>query len=214
MLIVHAFFKSFDVLFLKAFFAGLLISAPVGPVTVLVSRMTMQRHLFVALTLALGVSIADALMALLASFGVKVLGVWIPLDSQGFYIVVGVLLAGFSFYLWRTPPDQNRRAHCPSPLGGFLSGFSLTILNPLTLGGLITLFSILHIPFYEKQLWEHFFLISILFLGSCSWWFFLIGSIFVFTKNRKSKTLKMINTILACIVLCLGLYALVRGLSL
>ena len=197
-------------LFLKAFLSGVLVSAPVGAGTLLIARLAIT-HDFLALTvLALGVGTADALMGAVASLGIKALDAYLPHHHPVIYVVMGLLLASFALYLWYTPFSKSKNTKKWGLWTYFFTGFSITALNPLTLAGLVALFSALNLSF-QVSMAMHILLIASLFLGCCSWWFGLTLVIFNLTKNKGNHALKMINTSLAGVMGALGVYVFLRG---
>ncbi len=194
----------------NAFVIGILVSAPVGAATLFISYFTLKRQWVQVGALALGVSVADGVIALMASLGAKIVERWVPAPSPHVYGVIGVLLICFALYLWHKPPQHSVAQKKQRPFFAFISGFSLTILNPLTAGALVVLFSLFNLSFHGGAL-HHGLLILSLFLGSCAWWCFLAASIFFMTQ-KNPHNLEKINRALAIIVLMLALYALTKGM--
>ena len=197
-------------LFIKAALSGFLVSAPVGAGTVLLARLAMGHHFGNVIALALGITVADTIIAALASLGLKVLEHYLPLNNPFLHSTMGLILLGFAAYLWCTPPSIVKGAPKMSAAAHFFTGFSLTTLNPFVLTGFVALFAALDLTFDVTPL-MHLYLLIALFLGCVLWWYILTLLIFLLTKNRGNQALDVINKGLAGVMAILGLYALIRG---
>lgn len=183
-----------------------------GAGTVLLARLAMNHHFINVFAMALGISTADTVMAILASLGLKVLEYYLPLDNPALYGLMGIILLVFAVYLWKTPPSSLKNAHRMSHATYFLTGFSLTTLNPMVLPGFVALFAALDLSFNVPPL-VHAYAMVALFLGCALWWYGLTVMIFFLTKSRGEKSLNAINKGLAGIMVVLSISILIRGAS-
>lgn len=201
-------------LYIKAVIAGVLVSAPVGPIALLIANLVFAQQLKRAIATALGVAFADALWGFLAALGVKATFRLVPLATEWLYLIGGLLLviAGKAL-LQKTTVNQKQRLqnHKTNRLAtAFAFGFSLTIFNPLTLAGLLALFSVLDIAPDGHML--HSLLIALaLFIGACLWWGSLVV-LFYFIKQRAQDLLiKYANVVMSLILLAMGCFAIAKG---
>jgi len=107
--------------FLSGLLIGLLLSAPVGPMGGLAAFHAASKHIKAARLLALGVCLADALLAFLATWVS-----YITLPEKPLALVLGILMFALAWHLWRT------RAHNKAPHHGasFAMGLGATLLHP------------------------------------------------------------------------------------
>ena len=170
----------------------------------------MSHHIVSVFAIALGISIADTTMAALASLGLKALEHCLPLNNPVLYLLMGILLLVFAIHLWRTPPSHLKSARQMSHITYFLTGFSLTVLNPVILPGFIALFATLDLSFNVSPL-VHIYLMIALFLGCALWWYSLAVMILFLTKSKGQKSLDLINKGLASIMAVLSISVFIRG---
>lgn len=202
-------------LILKAFVAGVLVAAPVGPVTVLVARAALRGEYMAVVGLACGVALADLLVATVISFGLRTLQAYVPFflfqeHLAWIYVCIGLGVLAFALHVWHTPVVVARSSKKLSHIRGFLLAFFVTSLNPLTALGLIALFSFMHLV-WPTSVWWHVMLLGVLFVGSCAWW----GSFSLFVRRiaRRSshKALALVNKGFALVMMGSSFYALLRG---
>ena len=121
---------------LRAFFFGLTVAAPIGPIAVLLIRTGLNHRYSAALAGALGVALADfsyAVVALSANSGLAVAlqshQRTIQLAASALLLVLGLWLAAEA--MRKTDPLPGADGAGPAP--GLVRLYLLTLANPLTI---------------------------------------------------------------------------------
>ncbi|MDQ2829698.1 MAG: LysE family translocator [Chloroflexota bacterium] len=159
--------------FLHGLVMGLAVSAPVGPIGVLVIRRSMADGRLAGLVCGLGCATGIALYGSVVGFGLTSIA-HLALAYQGALRVVGGLFLGYLGYtIFRTLPATHAVV-AARPRRGLLSSyastFALTLINPIVIlyfvaaiasGGLL---SAAHVPLAAPLL------VLGVFVGSAGWW--------------------------------------------
>jgi len=125
---------------------GLAVSAPLGPVNVLVIRSTLRHGFAAGLVAGAGALAADCVFAALAAFGLRWIEQLVAAYAPALAIGGGVLLVLMGLAIARQhfqPSDLNA---LPEPSGSgrswrkFVTNFGITITNPGALLGSFTMF--------------------------------------------------------------------------
>ncbi|MEN8174050.1 MAG: LysE family transporter, partial [Chloroflexota bacterium] len=158
-------------LLLKGFVIGFSIAAPVGPIGILCIRRTLAQGRLSGLLSGLGAASADAVYGSVAGFGLTIITGFL-IDQQSWLRVLG---GGFLIYLgiktFISKPTINVAADGKQNLwGDFISTFSLTITNPMTILSFVAIFAGLGIGSIGDDYFGVLVFIFGVFIGSMSWW--------------------------------------------
>ena len=204
-------------LYIKTFIAGIFVSAPLGPIALLIANLVFSHQVRRAIAIALGVAFADAIWGLLAALGVKATFHILAVAAEWLYIGGGILLCAAGFGLFkgmRSKPECSLRADkVDRLLTAFFFGFSLTMFNPLTLAGLVALFSVLGIA-SDGRFIHSFMAAFCLFVGASVWWGGLLVLFYAVKKGAQELFLRYANFVTSIILMILGLGAVIRGVFL
>ena len=204
----------------RGFLIGLLISAPMGPIGMLVIQRTLSKGRWPGMFTGVGASISDLLYCLLTGFGISFITDLIDRHQLLLQLVGGIVLAAFGLYLFRKNPTRSRKAadgevaqlSSGTYWGDIVGGFFLTVSNPLILFFIIGLFA--RFNFILPEFGVHHYIgayLSIL-AGALSWWY---GITFLVNKLRRRfnvRSLWLFNRIIAAILI--GMAAVGVGLAL
>jgi threonine/homoserine/homoserine lactone efflux protein len=122
-------------LFLKGMFIGLAISAPIGPVGVLVLRRAMLHGFGTGVMSGLGAAIADGVLSGALALGLAAVSGFFDHWAGEFKAVGGFFLVVIGWWVWHTSPPHELK---PLPqrrgtVGDLVSIFLLTLSNPMTI---------------------------------------------------------------------------------
>jgi threonine/homoserine/homoserine lactone efflux protein len=157
---------------------GLAMSAPLGPVNLIVIRTALCHDLKVALLAGLGAVLADVLIAGIAAYGIQSIAhlilnyaMYLQIAGGIFLVVLGIRTARTHF----TASDLTNGLHSAK----FGLTFSLSVTNPGLVLGYLAIFSSLstHLSLGASSFRPAIVLIGIA-LGGALWWLllsFLIG---------------------------------------
>lgn len=156
-------------MFLTMVVVGIVISALVGPVSLLFIKKVLKHDIKAGLSVAIGASAADTLYAFSASAGLTLLA---PLFTRYMPLLkgsVGVLLIFLGFYELKRVHPVQKVALMKHRL--MLKGFLLTLANPMTFFVFLAVFSMLN--FSSPSVQELFLMTVGVFCGAMLWWYFL-----------------------------------------
>jgi putative LysE/RhtB family amino acid efflux pump len=168
--------------FLKALGIGITVSAPLGPVGVLCIRNTLERGMKHALSIGAGAALADTAYSFLAALGLTGVSFFFEKHCRLIQLIGGTALILLSFCELRASrPSLSVDAKMEKSLFVLAQkGFFLTLINPMTLFGLIGLFSSLGLTYGPEV---HPLTIPLgVCVGCMMWWVFLS---LLFQRSKK-----------------------------
>ncbi len=170
--------------FYRGLVLGLMIAAPVGPIGILCMRRTIQKGIWIGFATGLGAACADTIFAAVAALGVAAILEFMHHYDLYIRIVGGIFLITVAWHTWHDKPKQPKESlHFPGgitaspqpPSGGgllsafnaLISGYIITMTNPLTLFG--TLAVVATFGNLQTRL-DASTLVAGIFSGSTLWW--------------------------------------------
>ncbi len=171
---------------------GLAVTAPLGPVNILVIRNALRHGFTVAFLVGLGAVVGDVAFASAAAYGVS----WIshliadyarPLMITGglLLVVTGVWLARKRIELSALDREDGQTARL---IGKMLAAFGLTVSNPGELFGFIAIFGTMNgvLRLHEAATRPPTIIAGVA-IGAVAWWLFL-SYLVSHLKTRISET--------------------------
>ncbi len=195
-------------LWVKGFIIGFSIAAPVGPIGILCIRRTLLQGRLSGLISGLGAAFADAVYGSIAGFGLVVITgflidqqLWLRTIGGGFLLVLGLKT-------FISKPTQAAVIERSNTLwGDFISTFTLTITNPMTILSFAAIFAGLGLG----SVGDNYFLVIIfivgVFSGSMSWWTVVSSVAGRYRKKFNALSMLWINRVSGIIIFCFGLIA-------
>lgn len=198
---------------------GILISAPMGPIGVLVIQRTLNRGRRKGLATGLGASLSDIIYCLLTAFGLSFVTDFIAAHRPVLQCIGSVVLVAYGIYLFLNNP--SRRVELPKTPGhsgtflrDFATGFLLTFSNPLILFfivGLFARFNFLDLPTSGAHYVLGFICIA---GGAFVWW---TGITYLIDKIRGRftvRSMRRINRAIAVFVLLMASFGIYDSVGL
>jgi threonine/homoserine/homoserine lactone efflux protein len=195
-------------LLLSGFVIGFSIAAPVGPIGILCIRRTLAQGRVSGLISGLGAALADAVYGGIAGFGLTIITgflidhqMWLRIIGGGFLLFLGIKI----FYSKRVAEvsvggDHNLWAE-------FISTFSLTITNPMTILSFVAIFAGLGVGTVGDDYLSVSLFIFGVFAGSMSWWSVVSGIAGWYKGNLDLAGLLWVNRVSGSIIFGFGLLA-------
>ena len=202
-----------------------MIAAPVGPIGLLCIRRTLQRGFIIGLATGLGAACADTLFGALAALGVATI-----LDFMRHYDmfirIVGGLALGFgAWHAWHDRPQPaidltelvgkvipiKKDYKVVQVLKGLVSGFALTLTNP------VTLFAVMAVVASFSHVESHLDAITVITgisFGSSLWWLTLCGGVTLIRGLFSEKRIIFVNRVTAIGLASIGAWAIFSGVRL
>ena len=193
----------------KGIILGFGISMPVGPMGILCIQRTLKQGHLAGLLSGLGAATADMLYAMLAAFGLGMVGECLARYGYGIQVVGGILLLAFGARIFITAKDEGHKnsGKTQSLYGLYSSAFLLTFTNPVTIFMFTALFAGLGVNDPDFTRIEAAQLVAGAFMGSFLWYVTLSSTVGFF-RGHVEKYLPWINRVAATALMIFGLMAL------
>lgn len=175
---------------------GLVMSAPVGPVNVMCSHRAFRGGFLAGFSVGLGATLADALYASLAVFGIVAVAGLVDRYDVAIKLLGGAVLLFYAGRIWRRPPQpvgesNGQASEVFSLWRGVGSGLILTLVNPGAIFGFLTIFAGIKAA---AGAWlpdpsdpsRALCLVAGVVLGALGWWAFVAGMV---TRHRHALPL-------------------------
>jgi threonine/homoserine/homoserine lactone efflux protein len=207
---------------------GFVIAAPVGPVGLLCIRRTLQKGVVIGMATGLGAACTDALFGAIAVLGVSAVLGFIHHYEASIRLIGGCIVLATAWHTWFDHPkpphrpdfmtkvlDMTQENAIAQPevtalgaLRAMLSGFIITMTNPLTL--FATLAVVATFGAVTRKL-EASVLIGGIFAGSALWWVLLSGGVGSFRHHFTENRIVIVNRMTAIGLVALAIWALFSG---
>ena len=195
---------------------GIILSAPMGPIGILVIQRTMEKGRKSGIYTGVGAAVSDLVYCLLAGLGLAFVTDFI--DHNRFLFQIGgslVLIVFALFMIFRSPVKgiKHEDAKKVNYTNDAITGFVFTLSNPLIIFLIFPLFARFAFPSAEEYKFYHIILGYIfIVVGALLWWF---GITYIVDKLRSKfniQSMWWINKIMGGLILALAVYGLVSGL--
>ncbi len=182
---------------------GVLISAPMGPIGMLVIQRTLGKGRWPAFFTGAGAALSDLAYCLLTGFCLSFITGFIDSHQFAIQIIGSIVLAIFGIYLFRKNPTRSlKRAevNAANYWSDFATGFLLTFSNPLILFFIIGLFA--RFNFIQPEYAIHHYIVAYaaIFCGAILWWYGVTALVGHLGKRINMRSLKLINRIIGFIL--------------
>ncbi len=183
--------------------AGLLISAPLGPVGVLIIRKTINKGFKSGYLGGLGASLADTFFAIIAGFSVSIITNFLTTFQTPIRIGGAVILAVLGYKIFRTNivKQLRQKAKKTTLWADFMHTYFLTLSNPLTIiaiGAVLATGTEAGVKLGQLEVSTFIFGV---FFSTLLWWILLVTIINKYRKKISVKKLWYLNKIMGIIIL-------------
>ena len=204
------------ILLITGIFIGLSVTAPLGPVNLIVTRTAIQRSFGVAVLTGLGAVLADVVYASLAAYGVRSIERFIaqyamPLTLLGgtMLVILGIRLARSHMSLEQLALQDvpSRRIIIRKALGTFL----LTLTNPGVFFGFLAIFGTMSgVLVLASSPGRPLTVVAGVAIGGTLWWLFLSFVVTRLKSRITATTFDRINRWTGLLIAAFG-FALLMG---
>ena len=191
---------------------GALVSAPMGPIGMLIIQRTLSKGRWPAFFTGLGAGLSDLIYCLLTGFCLSFVTGFIESHQVLIQIVGSIVLAAFATYLFKKNPTRALKTADRSALnywGDFGSGFLLTVSNPLILFFIIGLFARFNFVLPEYRIIHHIFAYLAIFGGAVLWWYGVTTLVHRLGKRINVRSLRIINRVIGLILFVMAVFGIV-----
>ena len=207
------------ILLITGIFIGLSVTAPLGPVNLIVTRTAIQRSFGVAVLTGLGAVLADVVYASLAAYGVRSIEQFIAQYAMPLTLVGGTMLVILGIRLARSHMSleqlalqdvPSRRIIIRKALGTFL----LTLTNPGVFFGFLAIFGTMSgVLVLASSPGRPLTVVAGVAIGGTLWWLFLSFVVTRLKSRITATTFDRINRWTGVLIAAFG-FALLMGVLL
>ena len=192
----------------KGILIGISVSAPLGPMGVLVIQRTIHKGLPSGFASGGGVVIGDTIYAIIAGFGLTFVSSFLEQNQLLFRIFGGLILLFMGYKMFKATqlnkPNKERKKQKNLFLD-FISVLALTLSNPFTVIAFGAVFAGFNI--FANSNNTTTVVVAGIFLGAIIWWLILSLLINYMRSRINSSILMKMNKITGALVVVLGLVA-------
>ncbi len=168
--------------FSKAFLASVAIQMPIGPISILCIRKTLELGIRGAILVGLGTALAESIYAVVATLGLSAISETIT-ENKSILKLFGGLFLLYLAYKEAKSSDLSNEINIKNQQNfrTIIEIFFLNIISPVTIISFMGMFALVDIN--PTSTTEAIMLVIGIFLGSITWWY-LLGLMIVRIKNK------------------------------
>lgn len=195
---------------------GALISAPMGPVGMLIIQRTLSKGRWPAMFTGIGAAVSDLVYCLLAGLGLSFVTDFIETQQLWLQLGGGVVLAIFAAYLFRKNPTRSLKSVSAGPATNLwtdiVTGFLFTFSNPLILFFIVGLFARFCIILPDYGVGHYIFVYVCIFGGALLWWYCVTWLVNKLRRRFNVRALGLVNRIIAVLLFVMGVIGITMAL--
>ncbi len=196
---------------------GVLVSAPMGPVGMLIIQRTLIKGRIPALCSGIGAALSDLIYCLLTGLCVSFITDFINAHQFALQVVGGVVLIGFGLFLMKSNPTRVLKSQDIKPASNywldFVTGFGITFSNPLILFFIIGLFARFNFILPEFGAHHYVWAYFTIFAGALMWWWLVTWLVSKLRAKINVRSLKFINIVIGLVLIVMAVFGLVMALK-
>ena len=195
---------------------GIFVSAPMGPIGMLVIQRTLNKGRRPAFFTGVGAALSDLTYSLLTGLGMSFVTDFITTKELLLQIRGSLVLIAFAFYLFRKIPTiaLQKPEDIPNSFWkDFATGFLFTFANPLILFFIIGLFARFSFILPEFHYYHYILGYLAIFCGALLWWWLITFFVNKVRSHFNMRSLWIFNRIIAGILTIMALYGLYSGIT-
>lgn len=193
----------------SGFVIGLFISAPMGPIGMLVIQRTLNKGRWAAFYTGLGAALSDLIYCLLAGLGLSLVTDFIESNKYVLQLIGSAVLIIYGIYLFRNNPSRaiEKAPEMPSNYWrDFATGFLFTFSNPLILFFIIGLFA--RFNFMDAGYFYYHYIVGYLSIagGAIFWWWMITFFVNKVRGHFNVRSMWLINRVMAVLLIIMALF--------
>lgn len=195
---------------------GVLISAPMGPIGMLCIQRTLNKGQLPAFFTGVGAAFSDIFYCLLTGLGLSFVTDFIESHQILLKILGSLVIIAFGIHLFKknparslTKPSQQSNSFWSDTV----SGFFLTLSNPLILFFIIGLFARFNFMLPEFKFYHYIVGYISIFAGAISWWFTITYLVNKLRTRINIRSMKILNRAIASILMIMATIGLILGIN-
>lgn len=202
---------------LSGLLIGVFISAPMGPIGMLVIQRTLNKGRAAAFFTGIGASLSDFIYCLLTGLGLSFVTDFIESNKNVLQIIGSVMLILYAVYLFKANPsralNKPRKEQPNTYWRDFVTGFFFTFSNPLILFFIISLFARFNFMDTEHQFYHYILGYFSIIVGAIGWWFLITFFVNKVRGHFNVRSMWLVNRVLAVLLLAMALVGFFTGIK-
>ena len=194
---------------------GVILSAPMGPIGVLVIQRTMEKGRKSGLYTGLGAAVSDLFYCLLAGLGLSFVTDFITHNQELFQIGGSIILIVFALFMILRNPIKRPKHDDEVKINythDATTGFFLTLSNPLIIFLIFPLFARFGFPSSEFKFYHYIIGYVFIVAGALLWWTTITYVVDKLRAKFNINSMWLINKIMGSIIMILAIYGLISGI--
>ena len=195
---------------------GALISAPMGPIGMLIIQRTLSKGRWPAFFTGIGAALSDLFYCLLAGFGLSFITDVIERHQFALQVFGSIVLAAFGLFLFRKNPTRSLKTaevDGRSYWSDFISGFFLTVSNPLILYFIIGLFARFNFILPEYEIFHYVWAYLTILGGALVWWYLVTFLVSKLRSRFNVRSLWLVNRIVGSILIAMAVIGVLLAIK-
>lgn len=188
---------------------GIFISAPMGPIGMLVIQRTLNKGQLAAFFTGVGASLSDLIYCLLTGLGLSFVTDFIESNRDILQLIGSLMLVLYAGYLFRANPSRSlnklESKNVNTYWRDFGTGFILTFSNPLILFFIISLFARFNFMNADYQFYHYIIGYLSIAIGAIGWWFVITYFVNKVRAHFNVRSLWLVNRVMAVLILIMAL---------
>lgn len=199
------------ILIMKGMLIGMIESSPMGPIGVLCVQRTLKKGRKYALATGAGAAISDIMYAFVTGLGLSFVLDFVNTEQNVMImkIIASIILLAFGINIFRTDPEKCMKTD-PQKTGSmfynFITGFGLTLSNPLIILVFLALFNTFSFSPSADSVTEQIAGYSGIYIGAIIWWCFLTFLVSRMKQKFGAKGINIFNKTIGTIVTCIAIF--------
>ena len=199
----------------SGFMIGVFISAPMGPIGMLVIQRPLNKGRATAMYTGIGASLSDLFYCLLSGLGLSLVTDFIESNKNILQIIGSVVLIVYGIYLFRNNPSRAIKKAPDITTNywrDFATGFLFTFSNPLILFFIIGLFA--RFNFMDANYHYYHYLVGYLSIvgGALCWWSLITFFVNKVRSHFNVRSMWVINRVMAGLLIIMALIGSVHAI--
>lgn len=187
---------------------GFVMSAPIGPVNILVIQRAIQHGLRGGIVAGLGAVLGDGLIACIAAFGITAVTAVIAANDSAIRLIGGIVLLLFGWRMLRTPPAAAGAEAAATDERGLLwlvpQTLALTLTNPGAVLGMLALYGSTGAALGIDGYGEAATFVACVMTGALTWWVVLSLLVGRFQSRLVAGSVARINAVAGVLLMAFG----------
>lgn len=208
--------ESVAYILLTGILIGILISAPMGPIGMLVIQRTLNKGRTAAFFTGVGASLSDIVYCLLTGLGLSFVTDFIESNQNLLQVIGSLVLIIYAVYLFKNNPSRSLKPPVESATNywrDFVTGFLFTFSNPLILFFIIGLFARFNFLDTHYRFYHYIIGYTSIIVGAVGWWFLITYFVNKVRAHFNVRSLWLVNRSIAVILLIMSTVGFVLGIK-